>query len=391
MDVLKSKSQARIEENEKLSLFYQHELQQQLEKFDRQRIKWEEKRNNLSLRCLKLQESVKNKWSKTNDKLKIEKQKYCNIIIKLLPEWQKVIERKQMKQISQFESKVSLIQQRRHIADIAFEKEKKLLSLISIRQKEIERLQEEEKKDALIRQHERILIIKNEKEYNQQRKLNQTQSFANIRLQQHMIRKEVTSELEKKYSQKLDQIKDKLLNKKQVNKENETETVDVDIVSMDIVSMDIEEEKNQEINISKVEEEGIETQASTLMDIEDTSKIERAVGLIEIYHGQNQDQNKDISMTPKQTTESRLKQKFRNKTSKNRLQFSLLAGSPKKDNDTNDNQISFKSNLGLNVTINDNDNDKLKIETVDDFEDDKDNHQNNVINNGVSDDDEFDF
>ena len=91
MDLLKSKSQARIEENEKLSLFYQHELQQRLQKLDRQKIKWEKKRENLSLRSQELQESIKHKWSKTNDKLNTEKEKYCNIIVKLLPEWKKAL------------------------------------------------------------------------------------------------------------------------------------------------------------------------------------------------------------------------------------------------------------------------------------------------------------
>ena len=219
-----------------------------------------------------------------------------------------------------------------------------------------------------------------------------------------------------------------------------------------------EEEKNQEININKVEEEGIETQPRTfefnaeqhgandnndvavmnnikmknvaekdlqntiisvhneIMDDEDdTSKIERAVGLIEINHGQNdknivgkdnnfdEDENKDIieneaheyklptkpEIKQKAPTNLKLKRSFRAKTSRNRLQFSLLAGSPKQDdnNDSDINVTSSKSNLGLNVNIN---NDKLKTQAIDI----KDNIKPVIKNNNNDDEessDEFDF
>lgn len=551
MDLLKSKSQARIEENEKLSLFYQHELQQWLEKLNKQKVKWQNKRDNLLNNCYKLQESLKGKWSESNNKLNIEKEKYCNIIIQLLPEWQKAIERKQMREISEYESKVSLIQQRRHNADIAFEKEKKLLSIISIRQKEIQRLREEEKQDAMIREHERKSIVEQEKAYNDKLKLTQSDSFADIRLQEYIIRKEVTSELEKKYSEKFDEIKAKLIqnhtrnfddddidnNDKKHKTHQQQPLHDMDIINKNLnVNMkstttdyskqeytfdtvddddnddleedeeedqqhheDNDEEKNQEINedndddelhlISNIkEEEGNETQPSTLEfnaeqgddhnehisviipkqsqqvqsstqkiqekevlsntimsvhehenvneksididdgldtqeimnnklisnviindddDVDDTAKIERAVGLIEINHGKNVENNADdndaanyngipdggddvndvkkeiskpresplrISITkendqqmeyqsPKQQkerirqntqndskkqqnakpqTNSKLRRSFRARTSKNRLQFSVLAGSPMNDkNNESDRQSTY--------------------------------------------------
>ena len=68
---------------------------------------------------------------------------------------------------------------------------------------------EEEKQDALIREHERTLIMKQEQEYEDQLKFDKSQSFADVRLQKYMITK-VTAELEK-YSEKLDEIKTKLL------------------------------------------------------------------------------------------------------------------------------------------------------------------------------------
>merc|ERR1712025_653791 len=100
---------------------------------------WQRKREALSLRCTELQETLQTRWSSpTQKRLHQEKEKYCTVIVQLLPEWQRAIERKQMQEISQFESKASLIKQRRHSAEIAFEKEKKLLSLLSIRKQEIE-------------------------------------------------------------------------------------------------------------------------------------------------------------------------------------------------------------------------------------------------------------
>ena len=427
MEILSSKCQARMEEKEKLCLFYQHELQEWLHRLERENIKWQSKRDKLSAHCTELQESIGNKWSATNNKLEEEKEKYCHVIIQLLPEWQKSIERRQMKQIQDYEKRVSLIQQRRHFADIAFEKEKKLLSLLSIRQKQIQKLYDEEKQDALIREYERKSIIEQDKQYNDKLKLTETQTFTDQRLHEYIIRKEITSELEKKYNERFDHIKQQLVQNtanqtlhirtpRSGNKQNEEEeeekneqiindtkgeegnetqpsTVEFNaephdqqlpIISNRAQSMrqkkindnsdDYELTNNQ--NENKMKQSQIEPQQSSSDDddddvrltnpefensVNDTSKIERAVGLIEINHASNDNQHNDvdqqalkISITTENNEQreykaqeqkvkndqkqnlkvkrnSKLKRSFRATTSKNRLQFSVLASPDKND------------------------------------------------------------
>eukprot|EP01084_Bolivina_argentea_P242090 406237_1 len=126
MHILNSEFESRVEEDEKLSLFYENELSKWLTRIDKEKEIWKKKRDHLSEQCFKLQECLQDKYSFTNTNLEKEKEKYYNMIIKLLPEHQKLIEQNQIKEISEYENKVSLIQQRRQIADIAFEKEKKI-------------------------------------------------------------------------------------------------------------------------------------------------------------------------------------------------------------------------------------------------------------------------
>ena len=427
MEFLNSESLSRHQEHERLSLLYQQDLEQWLTRLDRQKVIWEKKRNNLSKRCTELQESVQNVYSSSNLKLNQEKEKYRNVITKLMPEWQKAIERKQMKDISEFENKVCLIQQRRHSAGIAFEKEKKLLSLISIRQKQIQKLQDEEKEEALIREQQRCAIIQNENEYNDKLRLSKSQSFADIRLQEYIMRKSVTSDLEKKFNHQMDEIKTKL---------SQNELIDVDelkpmgnhtLKSKVLIDKDLNVDHQEEKHDDVKNEEGNETQpltkdlnaeqlnshnvhmneyqnenASMSTDVNtlhfmqnikqsddqrasdeesDTSKIEQAVGLIQVKHNEPSDpvisekQNEEKPCTVPPTNEiqkekimnrketkqhsqpeeeqqviaiqntqtnmkvneikkkspdarskstTKLKRAFRAKTSKNRLQFSLL-------------------------------------------------------------------
>lgn len=181
---------------------------------EREKPKWQKKRDALSLRCTELQETLQSRWSSSHKRLHQEKEKYCNVIVQLLPEWQRAIERQQMQEISQYESKASLIKQRRHSAEIAFEKEKKLLSLLSIRKQEIERLREEEKQDALIRNEERKSISMQQDDFEDTLRSTRYHSFAEPRFQEYVIRKEVTSEMERKFSAQIDDIKSQLLKKR---------------------------------------------------------------------------------------------------------------------------------------------------------------------------------
>jgi len=222
LEEIKSRSQSRKQENQKLSLFYQHDLEQWMERVEREKARWQQKRGDLSSRCIAMQDSLKNRWSSTEKRLHREKEKYCNVIIRLLPEWQKVIERKQMREISQFESKASLIQQRRRSADIAFEKEKKLLSLLSIRKQEIDKLQSEEKEDAFIRNEERKSISTQHNDLEDTLRSTRYHSFADARIQEYVIRKEVTSEMERKLSAQIDGIKSQLIRKRRASSMDDT-------------------------------------------------------------------------------------------------------------------------------------------------------------------------
>ena len=118
-----------------------------------------------------------------------------------------------MQEIAQYESAASFIKQRRHSADVAFEKEKKLLSLLSIRKQQIEKLQEEEKQDALIRNEERKSISMQQCDLEDTIRSTRYQSFADSRFQEYVIRKEVASEMERKFSAQIDDIKSQLTQK----------------------------------------------------------------------------------------------------------------------------------------------------------------------------------
>ena len=243
MDAVQSQSVARKEEKDKMALYYQGELQQWIGRLGKEQLVSQRKRDALSAHCLELQECLKGRWSTTSKKLSEEKDKYSKLIIRLLPEWQKTLERQQMHEISAYESKVSLIQQRRHTADIAFEKEKKLLSILSIRKHEIEKLQHEEKQEALIRNHQRQSISLQERDIEDQARATRHDSFADLRLQEYIIRKEVTSELERKFSAQIDDIKSKFL--RDTNTEAEVdrkETQDTSKSSVSYIEPQVQEE-----------------------------------------------------------------------------------------------------------------------------------------------------
>jgi len=223
LDEIQSQSLARKQEEQRLSLFYQHELQRWLNQMHQEKAEWQQKRADLASHCMNLQKSLQSRWSSSHKRLHQEKERYCKVIAQLLPEWQRAVERQQMQEIAEYESRASLIKQRRHSADIAFEKEKKLLSLLSIRKQEIEKLQQEEQQDALIRNEERKSISMQHGDLEDTLRSTRYHSFADVRFQEYVIRKEVTSEMERKFSAQIDDIKSQFLRKRHSIAESQNE------------------------------------------------------------------------------------------------------------------------------------------------------------------------
>merc|ERR1712228_660601 len=278
--------------------------------------------------------------------------------------------------------------------------------------------------------------MQHENEYNDKLRLSKSQSFADVRLQEYIIRKRGTSEFEKKFNHQMDEIKTRL---------SQNKLTDVDEIDCNEEDVDYQEEeknnvKNEEGNETKTLTEDLNDNVSKSEDrissdeATDTSKIEQAVGLIEVNHNKPNEENqcikdllsmqleKDTSENQekkkthspqkkkkkkkkkkenetkkkepanklKTKTSSKLKRSFIARTSKNRLQFSVLGSilSPKKNNHSestnaeNTNESKIKSVLTT-----------AKIKSLNDFEDDRLNIPSNPIiepNNDESSDDGFD-
>jgi len=334
LNSLNTEHRARKEENDKLCLFYQHELRQRLERMEKEKTIWEGKRERLQARCHELQECIKPnklKYSRTNKNLNDAKENYCRIMMKLLPEWQGAVQRKQMDKLSEYEKTAALIQQRRFTADIAFEKEKKLLSLLSIRQLQVHRLQEEEKQEALKREQQRTAIKKcSEQELDQQltqllrsgdmlrptthvddeheddgKRTENQAALSNLhkpsrqhqsmsmemrknkqrRADENEVEPQREEEEQEEYGQEAEKEKEKEVVEEKENQikdqegdetqpvpmENDSDRNDAEIMHADIVH----DADADSVNVHNAEQE------------EDTSRIERAIGLIEMNHGKN--------------------------------------------------------------------------------------------------------
>eukprot|EP01084_Bolivina_argentea_P107273 191801_1 len=382
MEELKCKSRARTQEQQKLSSFYETHVQQWLLRLDKEKTISQKKCDHLSKSTSELQECIQTipagAYASTASKLNQEKQRYCAVIVQLLPQWQKVIETKQIKQISEYESKLSIIQQRRRTADIAFEKEKKLLSLLSIRQEQIQKLENEEKQDALIRDHERRLIIE----------------------PPHIISKG-TTELTTATSAQTQtntfgyQEGDPTVPAQLPSEEDDDAVCMSDHVSEAYDACTIHEineddtpPKQPPQNADKDDTCNILQNAENVCDEDveedDTSKIEQAVGLIEINHHKQMlinEKKKEIK------TQTKARRSFR-ASSKNRLAFSVLE-SPTKETKHGIQNAVIKQGENQRYSVLSNG----KIKSLNDFEDDNIDPAVPLSSNHAdsSDDDDFDF
>merc|ERR1712228_693847 len=173
--------------------------------------------------------------------------------------------------------------------------------------------------------------MQHENEYNDKLRLSKSQSFADVRLQEYIIRKRGTSEFEKKFNHQMDEIKTRLSH----NKLTDVDEIDCNEEDVDYQEGKKNNVKNEEGNETKTLSEDLNDNVSISTDVNtlhfmdnikksedrissdeatDTSKIEQAVGLIEVNHNKPNEENQCIKdllsmQLEKDTSENQEKKK----------------------------------------------------------------------------------